>query len=311
MRRKFILNPSAGKNLVRKSLDTLKSEFKDFDHVCTKSRDDAAVQTRAALRAGYDQIVAVGGDGTLNAIVNGFFENGQAVNPSALLVVTRWGTGCDYFRTVGGDARWQDLVTDYTAEAVDVGEIRYQGERRAPVYFTNIGSVGMSAEVVTRQRGLPAWLPALASYAVPSLQTLLTYRPTEMRVSLDGKVYDGKFLNVFFAKGKTCGGGMKLGGGVSLADGELDITLIHGMGLLASLPRFAKLFTGKFGGDPMFTKTKARVVEIQSAKQLSVECDGEVIGTTDIRVTLKPKAIRVCFPRVESRDIPLTKTGST
>lgn len=300
MRRKFIVNPAAGRGRVGRALDELTRDFTvragGFDHVVTSSRDHAIESTRAALRAGYEQIVAIGGDGTVNAVVNGFFEGGKALAPEALLVVAGLGTGCDYYAGLAGGAPWRDLVTRFDARPVDVAEIGFP-DGRPSVFFVNVGSVGLSAEVVVRQRSLPAWLPPLASYALPALGALVRSRPLPLRVTIDGSVHEGNFLNVFFAKGKTCGGGMRLGGGVALDDGFLDVTLIHARPLATSLPRFGKLFTGRFAGDPMFTKARARAVEVHAPEPLRVECDGEIVGVTDIRVTLREKALRVCFPR--------------
>ena len=150
----FIVNRMAGKQLFRKKLDGLRRDFErrlgSFDYVCPQSREETIAAARAALRAGADTIVAVGGDGTVNAVVNGFFDAGVCINPAARLVVTRWGTGCDYYRAIAGDTPWETLVTDHVEVAVDLGEIAFLSGKTPNLFFANIASVGMSAEVVLR-----------------------------------------------------------------------------------------------------------------------------------------------------------------
>ncbi len=95
MKRKFILNPHAGRGLNAKALAGLQEYFTRrtgaFDHAVASSRDAAIRATRESLRQGTEQIVAVGGDGTVNAVANGFFEDGKPIRPQSSLVVGNMG----------------------------------------------------------------------------------------------------------------------------------------------------------------------------------------------------------------------------
>lgn len=89
---------------------------------------------------------------------------------------------------------------------------------------------------------------------------------------------------------------MKIGGNVTFDDGLFDITLVHGMGTAESLVKFGKLFTGDFSGDNRFTKLKAKSLTIRCPEPRDVEGDGEILTTTDVTVSVKPRALNFLFP---------------
>lgn len=300
MKRKLILNPKAGSGRAARGLARLRGKLEAMgekvDLVFPESRESAIEETRRALQAGYDQLIVMGGDGTLNAVANGFFESGKLLNPQACILPAPSGTGNDYAQAVLGETPWLDLVERSRPVPVDVGVIEGLDGKDSPRLFLNIGSLGMSADVVLKQRSLPRLLPGIAAYALPTLHSVCSFSPLSMTVRLDGQEIRDRFLNVFFAKGETVGGGMRLGGHVGWDDGELDVTLVHGMGLRERLGRLHKLRTGEFQSDPRFTKTRARVVEILTEAPLPVEFDGEILGAAPIRVTVRSRAVPICFP---------------
>ncbi len=299
MRVKFIVNPAAGRGRVGRNLASLEADWKNrlgsFDAAVTSGAADILSKTREALRAGYDRIVAVGGDGTVNGVANGFFEEGKALNPEAALAVSRWGTGSDYFRTVSGTggSDWRDWVTGDNVRPVDVGRMEWKAGGRL---FLNVSTIGMGAEVVRRREGLPKAVPAALAYLLPTVTTLFGFHPKPARVIHDGGEFSEGFLTLFLAKGIYAGGGMKLGGRVSLSDGKLDVTIVRDMPLWRTLPRLPKLYTGKFEGDSLFVQVKTSRLEVRSESAVPFEADGEFLGAGDIRVTVLPAALNVCFP---------------
>ncbi len=258
-----------------------------FDYVLCHNRPEAITQTQTALKQGYTQIVALGGDGTLNAVVNGFFEKDVLINADAVLGVTNLGSGCDYYRAIASGRDWKSLVIDFTPQKVDLGKIEFLNQKSSAVYFINMASIGMSAAVVQDKS---------FSYTLSALKVLPTFKAVAMHLNANGKSIEGKFLNVFVAKGNTAGGGMKLGGNVSFDDGKFDVTLVHQMPLWKSLFKFPKLFTGQFAGDHSFSKITASSIDIHASKKMPVEFDGEIQGFTDIKITVVPQSVRVAFP---------------
>jgi YegS/Rv2252/BmrU family lipid kinase len=303
MRRKFIINPHSGKTITPGAIAELERFFTaktgSFDYAVVRSRDDAIRITRESLREGIDQVVAVGGDGTVNAVANGFFDGGRPIRPESCLAVANLGTGSDYFKTIAAGTAvrdWKELVLDHLARPVDIGRIRYSDPNRCEEYFVNMASAGMVAEVVGRKRRGPRWLPSKFRYLVPTLTSLLSYRPRRVQVETDGECLDLEVLAISVCKGVYAGRGMRFGGEVTLFDGLFDVTCFEAMGRVETFLKLRKLYTGSFHGERAIRKLRARKVSIRAPSAMPVEFDGELGGTTDVELSVEPQSLRICFP---------------
>ncbi|MEQ1877344.1 MAG: diacylglycerol kinase family protein [Bdellovibrionia bacterium] len=299
----FILNPHSGRGRREARLSQTRRYFEKkmgyFNLIITQSRDDFTAQTRQALLNGFDQIVILGGDGSANAAINGFFENGKPVREDARLVISKWGTGSDYYRTVSAGSYisdWKSLVTEHRVREVDIGEIEFEdgGPKK---YFLNLSSVGLSALVAQMKNRNPRWVPASLSYIVPAVGALLRYRSPKMNVTIDSVSRSAEVMAIFIAKGIYAGGGMKFGGGVDVDDGFFDVKLFEHMNVPKGLRRLPRLYQGRFSGIEEIHSYRAREIRVESEAAVPVECDGEVYGKTGVTIRLLPKRLRVCWPQ--------------
>ena len=304
MRRKFIVNPHSGKAHTAAGLAGLERFFTartgGFDCAVAGSRDAAVRITRESLREGIDQVVAVGGDGTVNAVVNGFFEDGRPIRPESCLAVADLGTGSDYFKSVAAGATvgdWRELVLSHVVRAVDVGRVRYDDPGCCDQYFVNMASTGMIAEVARKKHRSPHWLPPRLRYLMPTVSSLLTYRPRQVHVEVDGECSALEVLAISVCKGGYAGRGMRFGGEVTLFDGLFDVTFFHAMKPIEMLVKLRKLYTGAFQGERAVQKLQAQIVSIRSPSAMPVEFDGELCGTTDVELSVEPGLLQVCFPK--------------
>lgn len=304
MRRVFLVNPKAGGGIGSRKLERLEAFFRQrgssFEAVLAASREDLIRRTRELLRDGADQLVAVGGDGTMNAVANGFFEQGHVLRPDASLAVARVGSGSDYFRGLVAKAQcdWREIVLNPVVRPVDVVVVhRIDDPRGEPYYFLNLMGFGMSAEVVRRKQHLPRWLPRSLHYLLPTLPNLFRARVARIRIVADDTSLECDTTAVFVAKGTYAGGGMRFGGGVTLDDGRLDITVVRPMSPWSMLIKMPKLYSGNFKNDPAIDKMIASRLRIEADPPLPAECDGELHGTTGVNITILPRAIQVCFPQ--------------
>lgn len=298
MKRKFLINPAAGGGIPAKALNEMKEFFQredgEFHPVLCGSRREMIEETGEALKKGFGQIVAVGGDGSVNAVANGFFDaGGSALNPEACLAVAPLGSGSDYFRTLrgGSGAGWREIVTKGRIVEADVGFLD-TGKNRG--YFVNMAGLGVSAEIVKIKEKLPSWVPRSLCYAVPTIYQAPKIRPFPAKLLLDGKPVEEKLLAAFLAKGTYAGGGMRLGGRASLDDGCFDLTLIHAMPLGEIVKNLPRLFLGDIDQVKGIEKIKVKKVEILGPKAVPIEIDGELAGTSPAAFSVIPKAIRVC-----------------
>jgi diacylglycerol kinase family enzyme len=290
-----------------------RSRIDSFEAVRCGGREDAIRKTRTALTAGACQVVAVGGDGTANAVANGFFEGGATVRPEASLAVAGVGTGSDYLRALCGPrpVDWREVVLNGHRWRVDLAVVRAADDPQArPIYFLNLAGFGLSARVVARKERIPRWLQRSLRYRLPTLASCPGARPWRVRVEVDGAPIEREVSSVVVGKGVYAGSGMRFGGGVELDDGLLGITVFRPMSLLRMLVRTSRLYRGDLEGDGGIERRRARRVVLRGRPPLPAEGDGELIGSGDVAVTILPRSISVCGVRVR-RITPLTSLLSS
>ncbi len=301
MKRKFIINPHSGgvtKNYIQDLENYFRDKIKEFNYVLTKSREDTILSTRQALREGVEQVVAVGGDGTINAVVNGFFEKGKLLRPESSLVISKAGTGSDYYKCIDPQKKvdWREIVTQHQVYPVDIGLIKYQESSYESQYFINISSMGITSEVA-KKRNEMTWLPSFLQYLLPACLSVLSYKAQKVSLTFDHGEMEEEAFAIFVGKGTYSGKGMRWGGEVTLSDGLLDLTILR-EAKAHDIPRmFYKLYFGRgMKGDKLATKLTTSHVQIKTTSPLLLEMDGELYGATDLEISVVPKSIFVCFP---------------
>jgi YegS/Rv2252/BmrU family lipid kinase len=303
VKRIFVINPKAGAGLGQRALTRLESYFRhrgsSFEAVISRSREDIVQRTREALRAGAEQIIAVGGDGTVNAVVNGFFENGALVRPTACLAVAQAGSGSDYFRGLTNAARhdWRDIVLRPAVRPVDVARLEtvvHAGVNQ--LYFINMATFGMSAEVVRRKASMSPLWPKTLRYLLPTVRGLFSARASRVRVTVDGTVLERDAFCIIVAKGAYSGGGMRFGSRVALDDGRFEVTLFRPMPAWKMLIKTPKLYSGNLHDEPTVEKLSGSQIRIEADPPFLAEVDGDVIGDAAVSMTVLPQVIPVCFP---------------
>ena len=303
MKYKFIVNRYAGGGISPDEISLMENYFQrkigSFDVALPDNRDDAIEKTRRALKDGAEKIISIGGDGTTNTVANGFFENGKPINPDATLVVSRTGSGFDYYRSIVAEKppkSWMELVTNHQPRPVDVGFIEYENASQINQYFMNMSSVGVTADIIHKKDIMTKRIPRVFSYIIPTLQSVFTFKAVEMGIVTEKESFSVNALAVTVAKGTYAGGGMKFGINAKLDDGLFDITIFEAMSVPNLAFNLAKLYSGDFTGVKRVRKFKVSKIEIRTEKPTQVEFDGELFGTTNIKLTCLPQAINVAFP---------------
>jgi YegS/Rv2252/BmrU family lipid kinase len=271
--------------------------------MATSSPGDGAVLARAAALGGKDLIVAVGGDGTINEIVNGLMDPGVSPNTRPALGILPAGSGSDFVRTlrIPRDLRAAlDVLAAGRLKCIDVGVIecapldgRVPGQTRR--YFTNMAGCGSSARVAERfnRRKVRGTL----GYAVAAALTALDYRFPQVEIALDGNPTDRTSLNVLFiCNGEYCGGGMHVGKGALVDDGLLHVVEVAGVGRLGSVLQWPRLYTGSVDRVRGARVCAAQEVRVTSNEDVLVDCDGDLCGRLPATYRAVAEALEVCVP---------------
>ena len=296
---KFIVNPVAGAGKTGRKwpqvMELLKSIGLHFEHDLTEAPGHAIELAKSAARKGYELVVSVGGDGTINEVVNGLYDSGNLGDVT--LGIISMGTGGDYVRTVGIPRVYQEACQCLKSPrklAVDLGAVEYMSNgKMVKRLFVNFAGLGFDAEIVRRTTQEFKALGGTASYLMGLFTTLLCYKNKEISLVVDGEAVVKRICTVLMNNGKYGGGGMLTAPDADIADGFLDVVIIGDLSkpdLLWSLPR---IYKGTHLTHPKVTIKRAREVEIRSARPLPLQADGELLGEVPARFHILPAALNI------------------
>jgi len=285
----LVVNPQSagGKTQQRWPLlrATIQEAYGTFEERFTRASGDATRLTREALREGAYLVVAVGGDGTINEVVNGFFDGETAVSPSASFGIVPAGTGGDFIKTLGIPKETFAAAANLKSppRAIDVGRLHYVTDGGAPAvrHFINIASFGIGGLVDRYVNQSSKTFGGKVSFAVATLKAGAKYKNATVRLVLDGgAAKEGKIYNVAVANGRYFGGGMKVAPDASLDDGLFDVVTMGDMGMSDLLLRGLDIYSGKHLKNPKVSLHRARRVEAQplDGAEVLLDVDGEQPG---------------------------------
>jgi len=295
-----IANPHAGAGRVGRELQAVERELTalglDYSLEVTAGPGDATRLATAALDEGIRYLVAVGGDGTVQEVVNGMFRDGHPIVDEPVLGVVPAHSGCDLVRSFGLPGDVDGACGHLTGENTypfDVMKVAYtaaDGERLIR-YSVNLAEVGFGAAVINRTARMPAWLGRTRSF----LAFWSTYARTKVRdvqIEADRSTYEGPAFNLVVGNAQFASGGLRLSPRSFPGDGVLDVLVFRGprSDAYTLLPRIFR--HGDHIPDPRIHEMRARIrVAIESERPLPIVADGELLGTTPASFQIVPRSI--------------------
>ena len=267
----------------------------------TRKPRDAERIARAACSAGVARILVAGGDGTTSEIVSGLLEASPEQRPALGLLPL--GSGWDLARTLNLprdlDAAL-GVIESAELRSIDAGRIEYRDASGAPRrgYFVNEASAGLSGATVRLVENSNKRLGSRLSFIAGTLGAILSHRPVELAVEIDGeRIYEGPVSVVVAANGCYFGAGMRVAPAALIDDGALEVILVRGLSiprLVANLPSF---YFGRHIHHPRVSRHAARKLAL-IPKQVGapIDVDGECLGTLPLCAEILPGALRVFAP---------------
>jgi diacylglycerol kinase (ATP) len=251
---------------------------------------------RQAADDGAALLVAVGGDGTVNEVVNGI-----AGRSGVELAIVPRGTGRDFVRTYGISHRLDEAIrtaVEGRTREIDLGRALFRSWRgeTGETYFANIASAGMSGAIAKRANETSKALGGRASYLWATFAVFAGWRVSEIAIEADGESRRSPMHLVVVANGRYFGGGMKITPDADPDDGVFDVLVIGNLtkrDLVLTLP---KTYLGRHLPHPKAELLRAATVEIEAEEPLPIELDGEQPGTTPVRFEVVPRALRLRVP---------------
>jgi len=297
-----VLNPAAAGGRVGRHADAVAAALRDagirFELVRTERAGHAASLVPIALQDGFEQILAVGGDGTLNEVLNGMYAGKQPRNPDAVLATLPFGTGTDFRRSLELPRGLHAIerILHGRPRAIDVGCVTHGltegGE--AVRYFLNVADFGVGGEVVRRVNATTKLFGGFASFLYGVVSTLLTYQNPRMRLEIDGEQFAGRISNVILANGRFYGGGMHVAPEARLDSGGFEIYVIGDVGTFEAIVNLPKLYRGHLlkRADKVQYLFATQVVA-RSDETVLLNLDGEQPGRLPATFEILPRSLQV------------------
>jgi len=297
-----IVNPNAGHGKGSKDWKKIESLLISYEllfrYQFTRARHDAIQMASDAIGQGYRKFIVVGGDGTMNEVVNGCFLQKICPTTDITLSIITVGTGNDWGRLFGIPLDYNDairIIKNGRIHLQDAGIVNYyHGVTKEKRYFLNIAGLGFDAVVVKRtniqkDRGKSG----KAIYLWNLLRTLLFYRNTQVEVVIDGTIIRNQVFTISLGIGKYSGGGMMQTPNAITDDGLFDLTIINKIRKGDVIMSLKMLYDGTIYDHPKINGYTGKHILIDSDPLIHVEADGESLGHSPIEFDIIPKSINV------------------
>jgi YegS/Rv2252/BmrU family lipid kinase len=266
--------------------EIIKHYFDEYKYIFTEKPRQATEIARDLLTQGFDLIIGVGGDGTLNEITNGFFhkDSRQAINGDAALGIIPSGTGSDFIRFLKIPREFKQsvaLIKNSGARKIDVGKVSFTTAegKTSGRYFINVSDFGLGAEVIRNLDAVPASKRGAFSYYKGLLTTIKNYRSKKVRILIDdNEEITGNYLIGAVANGRIFGGGMIIAPKAEPDDGFFDLVLVKDMDKLNIIRNSIRLYTGTIDKHPRVITRRARNIKVYPLEEeaANIEYDGEI-----------------------------------
>jgi diacylglycerol kinase (ATP) len=309
----IIFNPNAGQaQAVRPAIEQAAALWRTHGWAVelrpTSCAGDATHIAREGAATGFDLIVAAGGDGTVNEVMNGLVNTNTALGVLPIGTVNIWAREMGLPIDIKQSAAALLLAT---WRQIDVGRARsmFPLQRRLSRkkvlrskqvlldrYFLLMAGVGFDAAVTAGVDLQEKKRLGVIAYIKQALQLAIAYRGTQVALRLDDRKIRGRFLMAVVGNSQLYGGVIKFTMKALLDDGQLDVCVIHGRSMIKAPLRLLSIFSRAHDRDDRIQYYQAKKIQFLSRKPIPVQVDGDYLGTTPMVFEIVPKSLWVLVP---------------
>lgn len=296
----FILNPVAGRGKVYLAIKKIRSILRQIgiDHkISITNAPGHATELAKSTCNDHDVVVAVGGDGTINEVINGL------VGGIAALGILPLGSGNDFAKALKVPKSIQkaiDLILKHNEKKIDIGEVKTsiytasQPHKTNVRYFVNGVGIGFDASVAFESSKIKI-LSGLPLYITALIKALFKYRTPHFKIKIDEKRSIDRFFLIAIGNGISAGGGFYLTPNAQLDDGKFDVCYVDHVNLFQILKIFPSVLKGLHGKFKQVHITQANYIHVVSEDNFYVHADGEIVGNlvNEVEISLIPGALHV------------------
>jgi diacylglycerol kinase (ATP) len=291
----FIVNKVSGNGRTLKIWDQIERKLKEKNifycvRFTQKSKHATILVQELINKENATVIVAVGGDGTINEVINGL------VGMNIPLGIIPAGSGNDFSRGLGIPLKHDEALERILSGKPKIIDIGYVNS----TYFCTVAGIGFDGEVAQKtntslyKKILNFIRVGQISYIISAINVLLRYKPIDITLKIDKKLYNiPKVWLIAVANLPFYAGGLVICPKAESNDGLFNICIVQGMSKWKFLCTIPLVFKGNHISSPSIQIIKGKELEIYPSTQLLVHGDGEVIGETPARIRIEPNALYV------------------
>lgn len=301
----FIVNPRAGNGSAGRRWPEIKKLaemfFSDQQVLFTDAPGRAIEYGEQAVQARVRTVICVGGDGTLNEVVNGLMSVKIEKKKRPKLGYLPFGTGSDLAKTIGIRENIENglrNIANKDGKWVDIGRatfVDHEGEtvRR---YFINVLSFALGGEVAGRVNNASKAMGGFLSFLWQTLSALFSFEKPLIRLKIDDK-FDEKFIcwHVAVSNGQYHGGGMRIAPDAKIDDGHLRVTVVGDLSLPEVLLNLPNLYNGNIYSVHKVSRFSGQKIEAGSRDHVLIDLDGEQVGRLPVRAEILPMALWMVY----------------
>jgi diacylglycerol kinase (ATP) len=295
----IIVNPNAGNQKGQKDWPQIRSILQkhsfDFIHRFTSLQGEAKDICQELIQKGYRKFIAIGGDGTMNEVINGIFAQHEVSGDEFTVGIIPVGTGNDWCRTFDIPNDYEGaikIIKEGRAIDQDVGSISQDNTETR--FFANVAGGGFDAYIAKKVNTVKekgngsSWI-----YLYILLTSLFKYKSTSIEFDIDGKLIKHQVLSFSVGIGKFNGGGMKQLPNAVPNDGLFDVTIIRKMSKLEAIKNIKKLYDGSLIYLDKVEMFEGKTIHIKASPKVDIEIDGESAGYSPATLKILPRSLLV------------------
>jgi diacylglycerol kinase (ATP) len=298
MRTMLIFNPAAGQagSLEREmsiAADVWRDAGWQVDLRPTGVAGDGRRLAKTAADQHYDLVVAAGGDGTINEVVNGLVGSDTALATLPLGTMNVWA------RELRLPLQPRAAAAELLAWHIRPVDLGLAGDR----YFLLMAGIGFDASITAGVRPDEKRRFGALAYVWRGIEEALRIRGTRTRLTLDGRTIKGRVLMVVIGNSQLYGGLVKITHRAIIDDGLLDVCVIKGDNFFSAVRHAVAILRRRYSLSPDIEYYRARTIEINASRRLPVQVDGDPIGQTPLTFVVAPRALKALLPRHLPEDL--------
>lgn len=299
-----VLNPASGglksNTKQQKIIQLLNSAGLNLLWATTQQKGDAIQLVKNKVQEGIRQIIVLGGDGTLNEVINGVMLQKTCSSAEVKIAMLSNGTGNDFIRTFQIPKKTEHaiaMVQNSKVKTIDAGWVSYQiNDAENSRYFINILGMGFDGAVTESANSTKGGIGRL-TYLKSVLTTLFHYKPSVLKIKIDNlPLISEQVFTLNAGIGRYSGGGMQLVPHASSDDGQLAITLLRPLPHLTALLNLYRLFNGTINHLKQIQLMKGKDIRVEAYPPIMAEAEGEFFGYSPFYIKVIPKAISIIVP---------------